>query len=168
MNTTELPIIGINEKVSLPGLDRTDIPAKIDTGADGSAIWVSDLKVTKNNILKFKLFGPSSPFYTGKIIKRTNFNVAIIRGGNGIQQIRYRTRFSVDLAGKRLRLLFSLADRSSHNFPIIIGRRAISGKFLVDVSKSAVTLPKPNPRQKPLNQENSDNPFLFYKKYVKK
>ena len=162
------PIIGTNEKITLVGLGRTDVPAKIDTGADSSAIWVSDLKVTKDNILKFKLFGPNSPFYTGKVISRTNFGVAIIRGGNGIQQIRYRTRFRIRLGGKRLNLIFSLADRSNHNYPVIIGRRAISGKFLVDVSCHALTIPKPNPEQKPLNEENTKNPYHFYKKYVKK
>ncbi|MFV0484883.1 MAG: RimK/LysX family protein [Candidatus Saccharimonadales bacterium] len=161
------PIIGINEKITLVGLRRTNVPAKIDTGADGSAIWVSDLKVTKDNVLKFKLFGPKSPFYTGKVIRRTNFSVAIIRGGNGIQQIRYRTHFSIRIGEKRLKLLFSLSDRSEHKFPVIIGRRAISGKFLVDVSKRAIPLqmPKQSPR---LNQENTKSPYHFYKKYVKK
>lgn len=161
------PIIGINEKITLVGLGRTNVPAKIDTGADGSAIWVSDLKVTKDNILKFKLFGPKSPFYTGKTIRRTNYSVAIIRGGNGVQQIRYRTHFSIRLGQKRLKLLFSLADRSEHKFPVIIGRRAISGKFLVDVSKRAIPLQKPEQSPK-LNQENTQNPYQFYRKYVKK
>ncbi|MDR3297948.1 MAG: RimK/LysX family protein [Candidatus Nomurabacteria bacterium] len=164
----QLPIIGINERISLVGLRRVNVPAKIDTGADGSAIWVSDLKVTKDGVLKFKLFGPQSPFYTGKVICRTNYNVAIIRGGNGIEQIRYRTHFRVHLKDKRLKLLFSLSDRSTHNFPVIIGRRAISGRFLVDVSRRTIPQPNLSPSTAELNQENTQNPYQFYKKYVKK
>jgi hypothetical protein len=164
--SNEKPIIGINEKISIIGLRRVNVPAKIDTGADSSAIWVSDLKITKDNVLKFKLFGSASPFYTGKVIKRTDFDVVAVRGGNGIQQIRYRTHFGIRLGGKRIKLLFSLSDRSLHKFPVIIGRRAISGKFLVDVSKRSFSLKSPTV-SKTLSLESSKNPYQFYKNYVK-
>ena len=68
MKDEKLPIIGSNVLVSICGRDK--VPAKIDTGADSSSIWVSHLRIDKDGVLKFRLFGESSPFYNGKVIKR--------------------------------------------------------------------------------------------------
>ena len=64
-------IIGIVELVSI-GKRAIDIPAKIDTGADSSSIWASNIRVDKNGVLRFSLFGEGSPYYNGKIYKRKN------------------------------------------------------------------------------------------------
>ena len=79
-----------------------------------------------------------------------------------------RTYFTLKIAGKKIKVLFNLSDRSNNNFPVLIGRRSISGKFLVDVSKAEVKRPPKNPRSKPLMKELQENPYEFYKKYSQK
>jgi len=157
-------IIGSNTLVHIYG--RRNVPAKVDSGADTSAIWATNISVTKKNILKFSLFGPSSPFYTGKIIKRTDFKVVVVRSAMGHEQIRYRTKLPIKLEGRKMLVLFNLSDRSRQNFPILLGKRTLAGKFIIDV-KQKVVRPPLNPRTEPLQKELAKNPYRFHKKYVK-
>ena len=157
-------IIGANALISVDGIKN--VPAKIDTGADSSAIWVSDVEVLKNNHLSFKLFGPKSPFYTGKTIETKDYKVVVTRSSHGDEKIFYRTFLPIVLGGRQIRTLFTLADRSHNNFPVLIGKRTIRGKFIVDVAKKAV-IPKKNPKSNHLNQELKKNPYQFHQKYIK-
>ena len=55
----EKAIIGSTEFVNF-GERAQKIPAKIDTGADSSAVWASDIHIDKDGALKFSLFGEGS------------------------------------------------------------------------------------------------------------
>ena len=59
--TNEKDIIGRETLVDFTE-NIVNIPAKIDTGADSSAVWASDIRVDENNLLHFKLFDKSSPY----------------------------------------------------------------------------------------------------------
>ena len=122
--------------------------------------------MTKDGLLKFKLFGPSSPFYSGKTISRADYKAVSVKSSNGAEQIRFRTHLTLKIAGKTIRASFNLSDRSRNHFPILIGRRTISQKFLVDVSKIS-TSRKDATKTRSLNQELKKNPYEFYQKYVK-
>ncbi len=63
----QLVTIGRAEKLFI--IDYYDKPviSKIDTGADLSSIWATEV-IEHQDMLSFVLFGPSSPYYTGKII----------------------------------------------------------------------------------------------------
>ncbi len=162
----KLDVIGSTEYVSIGKLEK--IPAKIDTGADSSSIWASDVKVEEDGTLSFKLFAPKSPYYTGEVLKSKEYTVSVIRSSNGNEQIRYRTTLPIKIDGHTVKAALTLADRSRNNFPILIGRRTISGRFLVDVSKTEVKRPPKNPKTRPLNKELNEDPFKFHKKYMKK
>ena len=162
----EKTVIGSTEFVDF-GKRAQKVPAKIDTGADSSAVWASNIRIDKGGVLKFSLFGEDSSYYNGKIFKRTDYSVASVRSAMGHEQIRYRTHFWVKIGGRKIKMLMNLSDRSKNDFPVLIGRRSISGKFLVDVSKKNV------PRKKAsvtisLNEEVKRDPYKFYKKYHQK
>lgn len=161
-----LEVIGSTEYVDVAGIKH--VPAKIDTGADSSSIWASHIRVTKDGILHFRLFDEASPYYTGETFECVDFKAAIIRNSSGHEQIRYRTHLGVKLNGRRIKVLFSLSDRSNNNFPILIGRRTIAGKFLVDVSQNHINIPAKNPKAKLIQRRLKENPYQFHQKYVKK
>ena len=165
MKQRKKTIIGRNVKIHFNR--RMDVPAKVDTGADSSAVWASNIRVGKDGVLRFSLFGKGSPYYTGKLIKRTEYSVAAVRSAAGHRIIKYRTYFTVHIGGRQLRVLFGLSDRSLHSFPVLIGRRTLhKGGFLVDVRKGEIDSGKQKyPRR--LNQELKRNPHEFYKKYHK-
>lgn len=161
----ELEIIGSTEYVSIGKLGK--IPAKVDTGADSSSIWASDIEIMKDGTLTFKLFAPKSPYYNGEILKSKEYTVSVIRSSNGMEQIRYRTTLPIKIGSHTVKAALTLADRSRNHFPILIGRRTISGKFLVDVSK--VEVERPNAiKSKSLNKELDKDPYKFHKKYIEK
>lgn len=164
MNAT-LQVIGSNTMVEIIG-HASDVPAKVDTGADSSAIWASNIKVSRDGILSFTLFGKTSPYYTGEVITRKAFKAAVVRSSSGHEQIRYRIELPARISGKRLRIGFYLADRSPHNFPILLGRRTLNKKFLVDVSIREYVRPRKDPQG--LNRELLKDPYKFHKKHYKK
>lgn len=158
----EKQAIGITELVSF-GSRAVDVLAKIDTGADSSAVWATNIRVGRDGVLRFSLFGEGSPYYNGKIFKRKDFKVANVKSTNGKAELRYRTHFSIKLAGRRVRAIFNLSDRANHEFKVLIGRRTIQGKFVVDVSRAVVKIPK---KVTGWNRKMQDDPYRFHKRYV--
>jgi len=160
---SNLEVIGRNAHIEF--IDQVkDVPAKVDTGADSSSVWATDIFVDTDHRLHFKLFSQASPYYTGKDIVAEKYSVSRVRSSSGHTQIRYRTPLSIRLAGRRVKVEFTLADRKNNLFPVLIGRRTLAGKFVVDVTRSEC---KDQPRKQTmsLNDELIKNPHAFYKKY---
>lgn len=156
--------IGRNVYVDLIG-HAAQIPAKVDTGADSSSIWASNVSILPDGTLQFTLFDSGSPFYDGKKLVTSDFSVASVRNSTGHTEIRYRAALSVRIKGRRIKATFNLSDRSRNHFPILIGRRTLSGKFIVDVSERDDANEMKPKNTMTLNKELSDNPQAFYKKY---
>ena len=68
----------------------------------------------------------------------------------------------------KIKVLFNLSDRSNNNFPILIGRRTIAHKFVVDVSKNHTDIRPKNPKTKLVQKRLAEDPYKFHRKYVKK
>lgn len=160
-----LQSIGVVELVSVGS--QPDILAKIDTGADSSSVWASNITVDKNGVLKFSLFGEDSPYYNGKVYKRKDFSATKVRSSNGQTQIRYKTHIVITIAGRRIKAFVTLADRSKNKYAVLVGRRTIAGKFLVDTKKRHDTIGA-IPRNINLNEKLKENPYEFHKKYIEK
>lgn len=165
MTTKELRTIGNSVRITVSGIRR--IPAKVDTGATVSSIWASEIHLTKDNQLQFCLFAKGHDLYTGEVITVDNFKVRSVRNSTGQETVRYMVSLPTSIRGKRIRISYTLADRSRNDFPVLIGRRALNGKFLVDVSQLGVPYP-PHPVNGRLNQELQANPQKFHKKYMEK
>lgn len=167
MSAKKLKIIGNSSKITVSGI--SDIPAKTDTGAEFSSIWASNITLTDNNELEFCLFAPESPLYTGEIITVPveDYLAIMVRNSTGQEHIRYRAKLPAIIRGKRMRAYFTLADRSRNNFPVLIGRRTLRGRFLVDPSKLGVPYP-PREADMGLNAELKADPQAFHQKYISK
>ncbi len=157
------PVIGPSAYISVA--HRDNVPAKIDTGAEASAIWASNIRMDKGGTLKFSLFGPTSPFYNGKVIKRKDYKVTVVRSAMGQEQLRYRVHLPIKINGRTINVLFSLSNRSRNSFPILIGRRTLQGKFVVDVSLPDVDF-EFKPKQKVNTKELKKDPYKFHKTYM--
>ena len=105
---------------------------------------------------------------TGRAFKRTHFQAAVVRNASGREQIRYRAHLKLTLKGRKIKALFYLADRSNNNFPVLIGRRTIAKKFLVDASKNHTPIPPKNPKSKIVQKRLKEDPYHFHQKYIKK
>lgn len=133
---SDLDIIGRAEKIDLPAQGLKKIPAKIDTGADVSSIWASNVKESEDG-LTFCLFDEGSDFYTGELltVAKDDYTVTRVANSFGVREIRYKIKLSVRVKGRLLNGTFTLSDRSSKTYPILLGRRLLKGKFLVNVAE---------------------------------
>lgn len=137
----KLPLITIGraEKLQFEKLGIFDVPARIDTGAKTSSLWASGIRET-DGVLQYKLFSKSSPFYSGAVIKTTDFSKRIVASSTGHVQERYVVKQSVTLAGRKIRGSFTLSDRSKQAYPVLVGRNILRGKFIVDVRQGSAQL----------------------------
>lgn len=159
-----LTIIGNNTLVTIAGIKN--IPAKVDTGADSSSIWASDVSVNQNNQLEFTLLGTNHPLYTGERIVSDDFTVQQVRNSTGDVKIRYRVKLTMKIRDRKIQTFFTLSDRSRNRFPVLIGRKTLQNKFLVDVSK--ISVPRPSTfRNTELAAELAADPQAFHEKYMK-
>lgn len=129
--------VGQAEFVSFPKQAIFNVPARIDTGARTSSVWASDIRL-ENEELKFKLFAPESEYYTGEEITTSEYTEAVVASSNGVPEVRFKVVISLKIAGKRIKTKFTLADRSSQAYPVLIGRNTLRGKFIVNVKAGTV------------------------------
>lgn len=131
-----LPTVGQAEQIDILNADLSAVPAKVDTGADSSAIWATGIK-ERQGVLHFVLFAPESPYYNGKQLKTRDYTVTTVRNSFGHKEFRYKVSLHIRLGDRVINVRFTLANRQSNRFPVLIGRRTLQGKFLVDVAKNA-------------------------------
>jgi hypothetical protein len=128
-------VIGRAESIDFPEVLLVDVPAKIDTGAYISAIHATDIKeVTRNGKkkLKFTLLGDHSSYSYSRELEVSSYSIKVIENSFGAKQERYLVNFKVRLAGKVFRADFTLADRSTKVFPILLGRTFLNRRYMVD------------------------------------
>ncbi len=107
-------VIGLSEKIELTGPTglKHKVTARIDTGATIGSI---DVKL-------------ASELNLGPIIKTKRVNSA---HGNSTRAV---VEAKLDIAGKKFRSLFTLADRSHMKYRVLLGQNQLRG-FLIDPSK---------------------------------
>lgn len=132
---SKLTIIGREAKVSFPLIHASGVKAKTDTGADISSIWCGEVKKVKDK-LECVFFGPESPHYTGKkvLFNKSEYKRSHIFNSFGTGEKRYKVKMPVVINGRRIRSTFTLADRSKKEYPVLLGRKLLAKKFLVDVA----------------------------------
>jgi len=137
MQQKKKKILGRAEKLAFSELGFNNIPARIDTGAKTSSIWASSVREEEGR-LEVVFFGSKSNHFTGAVHRFTQFDQTVVASSTGHAQTRYKVRLLVGLRGKRIRAWFTLADRSTQVYPVLIGRNVLAGKFVVDVKKGRV------------------------------
>ncbi len=148
-------IIGRADRLDLPELGFLGISARVDTGAKTSAIWASNVHEADGG-LYFTLFGPGNTHYTGEEHFVPYFRRVVVASSIGKEQIRYKVVMLAKLRGKKVRASFTLADRSSQAYPVLIGRNILRGKFLVDVRSGRPDYRSESRRSEQLQKEREE------------
>lgn len=133
-------IIGRSEQMSFLDYNLKAVPAKTDTGAYRSAVHATDIKLDKaSGTLSFNLLGGHPVCGPLSVpVTATEFKVVTVANSFGEQQDRYEVRLRVKLGPKIFIARFTLADRSKKIYPILIGRKLLNGRFLVDSNESSL------------------------------
>ena len=106
-------IIGLAEKIKIIGSEKEIIlPAKVDTGATKSSIdseLAAELKL--------------GPIIRTKLVKSAH--------GNSVRPI---IDVNIELADKKMKSQFTIADRRHMKYKILIGQNLLKEGFLIDPS----------------------------------
>jgi hypothetical protein len=130
--------IGRSEELSFVDEHIHDVPAKTDTGAYRSAVHASDIKL-KDGLLKFKLLGGHPVCGSMAVdVETSNFNEVWIASSIGHREKRFEVKLKVKLGPKVFMAPFTLADRTNKVYPILLGRKLLNHRFLVDSAESSL------------------------------
>jgi hypothetical protein len=130
-------VIGRFDKIDLPEFGAYDIKAKIDTGAYSSAIHCSRIQVRKKDgkrQLCFHILDSHIPAVEHRRYITSRFRKKQVRSSSGHVETRYFIETYIVLFGQRILAEFSLSDRESMRFPVLLGRKLLKNRFLVDVA----------------------------------
>lgn len=136
-------IIGRTDCADLPLLKLKEIPIKIDTGAYSSSIHcdsIEEIKKKNKRSIRFVLLDPFHQQYKNKTIETTDYEVKTIRNSFGNDEERFVINTEIRLFGEIFEIDLSLSDRSDMKYPVLIGRKLLANKFVVDVSKTNLSL----------------------------
>lgn len=129
-------IIGRKDKVDFPELGLYNITAKIDTGAYTSAIHCHEIKIVrkgKKRYVSFRLLDPSHSTYNGTLLKHELLALRKIKNSSGQVEERCIIKTVIVLYGKHYDMELSLTDRSRMECPVLLGRKLLRKRFIVDV-----------------------------------
>lgn len=131
--TREKRVIGRREHIDFPELGLSNIIAKIDTGAYTSALYCHEVR-EEEGALVFRLLHPSYPNYDARLHRFSEYGQKKIKNSFGEIEIRYTIKTVVKIGRRRIKSVFSLTDRSDMRYPVLIGRKILKNRFIIDVS----------------------------------
>lgn len=127
-------ILGRYDRVDLPGLGLKNIHAKIDTGAFTCSLHCRRAQVV-DGVLEFVLLDEEHPEFTGMKFQFTDYEVRNIKNSFGEVERRYVIVTTLKIFDEEITTEFSLSNRGSLKFPILIGRKMLRDRFLIDVKQ---------------------------------
>lgn len=131
MAKKEKRVIGRLDIIDLPDLGVENIHAKIDTGAYRSSLHCKKVH-QEGEVLYFSI--PTDMGYQEYATK--DWVQKKVRSSTGKAQKRYVIKTRLKIFDKKYKASISLSDRSKMKNPLLIGRKILINKFIVDVSKT--------------------------------
>lgn len=130
--------LGWREWLALPDLGIVAVRAKVDTGARSSSLHVESQDTFERDGAEWVRFGLDtgryhSPlaFAEAPVLERRKVTDS---GGHRSERIFIRTRLR--LAGLEWTVEVNLTQRRNMLFPMLLGRTALAGRFIVDPAAS--------------------------------
>lgn len=143
-----LPVVGWREWLLLDDLCPTALKVKIDTGARTSALHAFRLKITEVDGIAHATF----VIHPRQRTTRDSVTVTVpvkefkeIRSSNGKVEKRPVIRTTALLGETRWPIDLTLTSREEMGFRMLLGRAAVSRRFLVNPGSSYVQTPKKGP-----------------------
>lgn len=130
-----MQVIGRSDRVDFPELGLENIEAKIDSGAFTSVIHCDELKAHYRNgehLVTFVVFNQDVPCKREAKV----FASRQVRNSFGETEYRYTIKTPVELFGKSYLIELALTNRSRMKYPVLLGRKLIGDRFVIDVSKT--------------------------------
>lgn len=129
--------IGRIDKADFPELILEDIDVKIDSGAYTSSIHCSNIEeitVNTENFIRFTLLDPEHPFYNNKEFSTKKYASKLVKSSNGISEKRFMIETEIIMFNMNFPIHLTLSERKDMTFPVLLGRKFLNHKFLIDTT----------------------------------
>ncbi|CAN5467702.1 ATP-dependent zinc protease [soil metagenome] len=126
--------LGRSDRIDLTGLGLEDIHVKIDTGAYTSSLHCLKAEVVDGK-LEFILLDEEHPEFTGIKYIFKKFDKREIKNSFGEAEMRFVIKTKVMIFNQLIRAEFSLSNRGNLKFPVLLGRKILRHRFVIDVTK---------------------------------
>ena len=140
MKTTkdQFKVIGRHVRVDFPDLETRHVEAKVDTGAFRTVLHCEryeEVETEQGKKLRavFNLDGSGE-----KTFLFDDYFLREFKSSFGEKERRYCIKTTVRIGRKKIKSSVSLTNRSDMKFQVLIGRKTLLRKFLVDVSRKFV------------------------------
>ena len=140
----EKKVVGWKEQVALPDLKIKSVIAKIDTGANLATIDADDIKFVTRKDVKYVKFTVKKRNNT---VRKTSAPLAgfkRIKSSNGDVERRPYIKTDILMDGITKNIELTLTDRGPMDYTMLIGRKALGRRWIVNPSISFMTKPKEN------------------------
>jgi hypothetical protein len=137
----EKKIIGWRERVKLPDLDIQEVKAKVDTGAKTSTLHAYDIvyiKRGRKRLVRFKVHPIQNDTEYSVTCEAILVDMRHVRDSGGQSTLRPVISSTIVIGEVVREIELTLVNRDVMGFRMLIGRQALKGYFVVDVSKSFV------------------------------
>ncbi len=154
MNMNKLTTAGWKERVALPEWGITRMAAKLDTGANVSAIHVDTVEELPDGRVRFDV-ALNRDASRSRVIEADVVRIARIKPSHGVVQERHIVRTIAVIGDRSMEVEFSLVCRKRMLRRILLGRLALAGEFLVDPSR-AYLLGEPEKQMRQITTQKKD------------
>jgi hypothetical protein len=134
VSASDKTVIGAAEDIVIMPVG-VRLAARVDTGAYSSSLDVCDFKV-EGKYVTFAL----SDRCGGHKMRRPLIKMKTVRTSEGSDK-RPVIILDICVGSKLIKTRFTLNDRSKMDYPVLLGRKALAGKFVVDVSRTNLLPP---------------------------
>ncbi|UMB59604.1 RimK/LysX family protein [Lutibacter sp. A80] len=137
-------LIGRTDIVDFPKLELFGIAIKVDSGAYTSSFHCHHIEV-ENNILKCQFLDPEHEKYHEKYFYFKEFIQKKVKSSNGITETRFIITTEIFIFNEIHTIELSLTERGSMMYPVLLGRKFLSKKFIIDTAKKNLSFKKIKP-----------------------
>lgn len=141
-------VIGRSDIIDLPDFSISNIKAKIDTGAYTSSIHCSAPKIIGKTHKKISFYIISADASKNTLFLTDQFSERNIKNSFGQIERRFIIKTKVIIFGQEIETEFSLSNRANMKHPILLGRKFLKRKFIVDVTKFNLSYKRKRKRKK--------------------
>jgi len=135
----EKRVIGWREWVQLPDLGVVEMKAKVDTGADNSSLHAFNVERIERDGAEYVRFEIHPKQRSKKPTIHCEAPLAMekkVKNPGGRTELRPVIRTRVVVAGEELEALVNLTSRDEMGFRMLLGRRAVRSRFVIDPGRS--------------------------------
>jgi hypothetical protein len=132
-------VIGWKEVVALPEWGISRLRIKVDTGARTSAIDVPHFEITEGGpqgpMVDLQLALDPRHLERVRVVRTPLLGWVVVSNSGGQRECRPLVETAVRLGPVAKRVRLTVANRAGLRFRMLLGRQALLGDFLVDVSQ---------------------------------